>query len=744
MRDLPPERAPACPRLPAVGGNGDNGLMTDAEQTTFPRQHARTQRFTLGAPRAFAPAPDGSRIALLRTKTGNDSATCLWTADPITGALSLIADPVDLLAGEGAEELTDVERARRERSRQGAAGIVDYSADAAVAAAVFALSGRLFAADLAKGGVRELPAAGPVVDPRLDPSGRQVAYLSGGSLRVIGVDGTGDRALAVPDGPEPEHVAYGAADFIAAEELNRFRGHWWAPDGQSLIVARVDESPVPVQYIADPANPARAPRAVRYPAAGSANAIVELYFIALDGSRRKIEWDRAGYEYLAQVSWTEHGPALLAVLSRDQKTGLVLAVAQDGSTSVVAEERDESWTEFFPGAPVWVPGKAGGPARLARIAPRGDSYRLLLGEESVTPEGVQVRSLLSAGPEHAFVEASVDDPTRIHVLRVAWADGAMKRVNGVSGRSSASIGGDLAVITTAGLDEPNGKSTVVNIAGEQPQRLAVIESVTERPVLTTRPIELVLGERELRAALLFPANHKPGTKLPVLLDPYGGPHAQRVVGAHNIYLNSQWTADQGFAVLVADGRGTPGRGPAWDRAVRDDFAGVTLDDQVDALHAAAAQYPDLDLGRVAIRGWSYGGYLAALAVLRRPDVFHAAVVGAPVTDWRLYDTGYTERYLGHPEEQPEVYNANSLFPEAGDGAWAWAEPHRPMLLIHGLADDNVVVAHTLRLSSTLLAAGRAHRVLPLSGVTHMTPQEVVAENLLNLQTEFLKEALGLN
>ena len=735
MRDL-------CPGLPCSGGDGDNGLMTDAEQTSFPRQHARTQRFSLGAPRAFTPAPDGSRIALLRTKTGADPATCLWTADPADGALTLIADPVELLSEGAAEELTDVEKARRERSRQGAAGIVDYSTDDAVATAVFALSGRLFVADLVEGGVRELPAVGPVVDPRIDPSGSNVAYLSGGSLRVIGVDGGGDRSLAEPDGPEPENVAYGAADFIAAEELDRFRGHWWAPDGRSLIVARVDESPVPVLYIADPANPNRQPRAVRYPAAGTTNAIVELYFIDLDGARTKIEWDREAYEYLAHVGWTEAGPALLAVLSRDQKAGLVLEVAADGSTSAVAEEGDAAWVEFFPGAPVWVPGAAGAPAKLARIAPRGDSYRLLLDERSVTPEGVQVRSLLSAGPEYAFIAASMDDPTRVHVLRVAWADGAMKRVNAFSGRSTASVGGALAVLTAATLDAPNTRSTIVNIAGEQPQPLALIESVAEQPVLTARPIELVLGERELRAMLLLPENHKPGTKLPVLLDPYGGPHAQMVLGVHNMYLNAQWIANQGFAVLVADGRGAPGRGPAWDREMLNNLGGIALEDQVDALYAAAAQYPDLDLGRVGIRGWSFGGYLAAFAVLHRPDVFHAAVVGAPVTEQRLYDTAYTERYLGHPDEQPEVYNANSLFPEAGEGAWAWAEPHRPMLVIHGLADDNVVVAHTLRLSSALLAAGRAHQVLPLSGVTHMTPQEIVAENLLKLQVDFLKRSLG--
>ncbi len=151
---------------------------------------------------------------------------------------------------------------------------------------------------------------------------------------------------------------------------------------------------------------------------------------------------------------------------------------------------------------------------------------------------------------------------------------------------------------------------------------------------------------------------------------------------------------------------------------------------------AAARFADLDTGRVAIRGWSFGGYLSALAVLRRPDVFHAAVAGAPVTDWRLYDTHYTERYLGLPDELPQVYEQSSLLAGA-------PQLSRPLLFIHGLADDNVVVAHTLRMSSALLAAGRPHRVLPLSGVTHMTPQEEVAENLLLLQVDFLRETLEM-
>jgi dipeptidyl-peptidase-4 len=244
------------------------------------------------------------------------------------------------------------------------------------------------------------------------------------------------------------------------------------------------------------------------------------------------------------------------------------------------------------------------------------------------------------------------------------------------------------------------------------------------------------GRRELNAALLLPRDHTPGQPLPVLLDPYGGPHFQRVLRAQDAFLQSQWLADQGFAVVVADGRGTPGRGTNWEKSIHLDLATPALEDQVDALHDVAESNRDLDLSRVAIRGWSFGGYLAALAVLRRPDVFHAAIAGAPVTDWRLYDTHYTERYLGHPDENPEAFRRSSLLEDA-------VLLSRPLLLVHGLVDDNVVAAHTLRLSRALLEAGRPHSVLPLSGVTHMTPQEAVAENLLLLQVAFLREALRL-
>ncbi|MFO8075911.1 MAG: S9 family peptidase, partial [Egibacteraceae bacterium] len=299
------------------------------------------------------------------------------------------------------------------------------------------------------------------------------------------------------------------------------------------------------------------------------------------------------------------------------------------------------------------------------------------------------------------------------------------------GVATASGTPDALVVEQAGLEGP--ATAELRAAG----RRTTLRSLAARPPLAAAPELARLGERRLASALLRPSWHDGREPLPVLLDPYGGPHAQRVLRSEGAFLASQWFAEAGFAVLVTDGRGSPGRGPAWEEAIAGDLASAPLADQVDALGAAAARWPFLDPDRVAIRGWSFGGFLAALAVLRRPDVFGAAIAGAPVTDWRLYDTHYTERYLGDPATDAGAYDRSSLLDDAAGLA-------RPLLLIHGLSDDNVVVAHTLRLSRALTEAGRPHRVLPLSGVTHMTPQEVVAERLLTLQRDFLAEALALD
>ncbi|MFD8269691.1 S9 family peptidase [Streptomyces althioticus] len=702
------------------------------ETDSFPRRHARTLRFTLGAPRSFSVAPDGSRVVFLRSGSGTDRANALWVLDTDGGGERVAADPRALLGG-ASEQLSAEERARRERSREGGAGIVGYATDAAVELAAFALSGRLYTAELRAGTARELPTPGPVIDPRPSPDGRHVAYVARGALRVVSAEGADDRALTTP---EAEDVTYGLAEFVAAEEMSRSRGFWWSPESDRLLVARVDDTPVRQWWISDPAHPDRAPHSVRYPAAGTPNADVRLFVVDLEGTRTEVSWDRKRYPYLARVHWSAAGAPLLLVQARDQRAQLILAVDPDtGATRMVHADEDPEWLELFPGVPCWSPS-----GQLVRIADEGGARRLAVGERPLTGPQLHIRAVLDVSDDDVLVsasagaEAAAPEIGEVHVYRVNEL--GVERVSEEPGVHTAVRSGGVTVLVSATLDRPGSRVRVLR-DGKQ---TATVPSHAEDPGMSPRVTLTQGGARRIPCAVLMPRDYAGDTPLPVLMDPYGGPHGQRVAAAHNPYLTSQWFADQGFAVVVADGRGTPGHSPAWEKSVKDDIAAVVLQDQVDALQALAGDFP-LDLDRVAIRGWSFGGYLAALAALRRPDVFHAAVVGAPVTDLRLYDTHYQERYLGHPDEQPEVYRRNSLIDDAGlvDAA----DRHRPMMIIHGLADDNVVVAHSLRLSSALLAAGRPHEVLPLSGVTHMTPQEEVAENLLRLQLGFLRRALSL-
>jgi dipeptidyl-peptidase 4 len=708
-------------------------MTAEPESTSndsYPRRAARTGRFTFGAPRAFTGSPDGARVAYVRSAGGSQRATALWVLDVVTGTERLVADPVDLLIGR-VEDLSPQERSRRERMREGGAGITTFATDRAGRIAAFALSSRLFVCDLTgpRGG-RELAVAGAAIDPRPSPDGRMVAYAAAGGLHVVGaeVDGPPTRPLAEADG---EGVCYGLADFAAAEELGRHRGHWWSPDSDALLVARVDESGVQVWHIGDPENPSAPAAEHRYPAAGTANAEVTLWLLGLDDTRREVTWDRADFPYLVSVSWSPGRPALIQVLSRRQERALVLAVdPASGATTVLRELSDPDWVDVVPGTPSWAPS-----GELVTVEVVEDRYALCLDAVPVSPVGVQVRAVADTAG-HALLVVGTEGADQ-HVYQLTGQ--VWERLTEPASVNAARAAGDLIVLTTATLGAVAAATSVRRRPGGAGPwvEVAAVRTLVDEPGFLPSvqvPVGLVTP---IPTAVLLPTGWAPGSDpLPVLMDPYGGPHHGLVHPAARGFLEAQWWADQGFCVIVADGRGTPGT-PSWERTVRYDLTNPALEDQVAALSAVAAAWPGmLDLDRVAIRGWSFGGYLAALAVLRRPDVFHAAVAGAPVTDWTLYDTAYTERYLGLPQEHPEAYEAGSLVAMA-------SALSRPLMIIHGLADDNVVAAHSLRLSSALLAAGRPHTFLPLSGVTHMTPQEVVAENLLHLQLQFLRSALDI-
>ncbi len=582
----------------------------------------------------------------------------------------------------------------------------------------------------------ELAVPPGVVDPRPSPTGRAVAFLSGPGLYLVPTPGG--------PGPEPDgaagllaeeaavlaeeegEVTWGAAEFAAAEEMGRSRGFWWAPDGGSLLAARVDNSPVTKLWTSDPSVPQSNPQSHYFPLAGTADALVSLWHLEASsggGRRTQVSWDAERYPYLVAVHWSRFGPPLLLVEQRDHHACAVLSVdLADATTAKLVEASDPAWVASPAGVPAWLED-----GQLLWAAADAGTWRLQVGDQLVTPPGLQVRGVSHASSSVMFTASA--DPRVVEAW--SWSKQAgLHQLTDLGGVSSAIGDGPVRVVVSRTMG-CHGVQAVVHVDGSAPRALV---DRAETPVVDPVVRFLEVGPRKLRVGVALPTGHS-GGKLPVIMAPYGGPGHQKVVAARSAWLEAQWLADQGFAVVVADGRGTPGRGPAFEREVYQDLANPALEDQVQALQLTAQQVPELDLGRVGIVGWSFGGYLAALAVLARPDVFHAAVAGAPVTNWRWYDTYYTERYLGHPDRSPEAYERSSLLPLA-------ANLTRPLLLVHGLSDDNVYVVHTLQLSSALLVAGRPHSVLPLSGVTHVASREDVAENLLLSQVAFLRSALA--
>ncbi len=525
----------------------------------------------------------------------------------------------------------------------------------------------------------------------------------------------------------------------------------------------------------------------------------------------EVQWDHETYEYLAAVSWTSGHEPIILVQDRLQQHDQVLAIhvgepiatmrdaengftddegdqvetfsiaipeyaegERPGSTRVLEKHSNAYWLDLIHGTPAFTPN---GRLICAMNDMDADTNRLTVDGVPFTPSGLQVREVLNVTDDDVLCvvqrtpellsddslpflwqsNAADHDARSFDVVSIRY-DGTWEPLTYAPGQWTMSRAGNGCVVTGRGMDDAtvqmqhcmNIVTTDENGTDVASMVVSPIENHAETPGFTPNVHFTRLGERGLYTAIVLPSassEYAHADTLPVLMKPYGGPGFQQVVENQSFYWDAQWWADQGYIVVTADGRGTTGRGPKWDRAIYETMKSVTLEDQVDAVRALpealatlAAQenkessettIPQPDLNRVAMIGWSYGGFLSALAVLEAPETFAAACAGAPPTDWTLYDTHYTERYLGL---DPAVYERNSIISDA-------PQLDRPLMLIHGFADDNVTIAHSLRLSQALMAAGRKHTFLPLTGITHMTNDETVAENLLILQRDFLAEAL---
>lgn len=707
-----------------------------------------THNYALGRPGHFRFTGDGEALLFLRAEA-NDPKADLWIKDLGTNEERRLLSAEALLEGK-AEALSVEEKALRERQRVKTQGFTGFELDDAGRAVFVKLSGKVWRHDLASGETTRLALPeGAVLDPRPSPDGKRVAFVQDYDLHVLNL-GKGKLKRLTTGGTEAR--PFGLPEFVAAEEMSRYQGYWWAPDGKHIAYQATDNRPLEQFTIADASRPEKAANIFAYPRPGQANADVRLYVVGVDGrGRAEIKWDRARYPYLARVTWPKKGPLSLLVQARDQRSQVFLrADPETGKTSPLLEEEDEAWLNLTNSTPRWLGDgsylwatEASGQWALERHTPKKKGKE---STEVVLDAGAGFRSLAHVDEARGLVWfLGGPDPVEQHLYRAPLSGGAAPvRVTSAPGEHTATFSRDGArFVLTRTTFEEGARSTVHAVASldervppltEAPQASEVASHAA--PSRVGLEVERVPPEKAggFHAALVRPRTFEAGKRYPVILYVYGGPHHNVVVADASRYALMQWMADHGFVVAMLDGRGTQWRGRSHERAIRERFGEVPLDDQVKGLQALGAAYRELDLDRVGVYGWSFGGYMAALAVLRRPDVFKAAVAGAPVVDWRYYDTHYTERYLGLLGDPAPAYDASSLLTYAD-------KLERPLLLVHGIADDNVYFAHTLQLADALFRAKRPFELLPLVGLTHQVSDPDVRGALYHRIVTFLGDAL---
>ncbi len=693
----------AASEAPAVAASGAASGADDG----FIEQYAVTRRFRAGRPRQPTVVPGGEAVLFLRSGP-RDVIDALYEYNVKTKKEEVLLTAEQILKG-AAEELSAEEVARRERLRLMARGIASYELSKDGKRILVPLSGRLFVIDRASDAITELPDVGGYAnEARFSPDAKRVACVREGDLYVIDVDAGTQRRLTTTANDD---ITNGIPEFVAQEEMSRYAGYWFSPDSQALLYQETNTANVEKLYAFNPMQPEKAPHASPFPRAGRKNAEVRLGLISAQGGETKwLERDHGAFPYVATVRWGEEGPLAMLVQDRAQQAEQILTVdTQTGKTTRVLSESDDAWLNLdqsvprFTGAAafLWSTERDG---RWALEALDGDAARTL------TPTDLRYESLLHVDADAGFAWITgTKDPTESHVYKVPLAGGATVALTRAPGVHHGVFGDDTDVWVHVSDTLDGGEKVTVRrgdaVVGE-------LRSVAETPSFASTPEYVTVGKRELHAMVSRPRSFEVGRRYPVLLSVYAGPGVNRVRKSKHDHVRAQWQADHGFIVVTIDGRGTPRRGREWERVVRGNLIDIALEDQVAGLRALGERYAEMDLSRVGVVGWSFGGYFSALAVAREPGLFRAGIAGAPVADWRDYDTHYTERYMGMPDANAAGYDASSVLTYA-------AELTRPLMIIHGTADDNVYFTHAVKMSDALLRASKDHEFIALAGSTHM-------------------------
>jgi len=696
---------------------------------------AATRGYTLGTAADATPTPDGKSVLYLRSGS-RDTIQHLFAYDVATHSERDLISPEALLRG-GQEQLSDEEKARRERARISVKGFTAFSLSRDGSEVLLSLGGRLFVLARSNGSVIPLPGEGWIA-PQLSPDGTKVAALRDDDLHVIDIAGKSDTQLTHGAG---ETLQHGEAEFVAQEEMDRRDGFWWSPDSHSIAYEEADLSPVEAEYVADPLEPQKKPVEFRYPRAGTANAIVRLGVIAAAGGPTVwLDWDNKAYPYLARVEWMKGGPLSLLVQNREQTEEKYFAAdPQSGAMRLLWREKNSAWLDLpapLPKEiPYWLPDGSGflwmteraGQTQLERHAADG---KLL---NAVTPPRFRFDALLDVDMQDdtAIVQGGTDRLSK-QIWRVGLKGGAAVPIAVARGTNTGQFGEQHAIFAH-GYSLLDGSSGV-DVLSRDGRTIAKLPSKAETPPFIPSPQYFTVGKLGFDALVLRPRNFNAKRHYPVILSVYGGPASKQVWAARRNYFTQQCMADEGYVVAVSDNRGTPGRDSAWFRAVEGDAIDIPLADQVEALEALGKRVPQMDLRRVGVYGWSFGGYFSAMATMRRPDVFAAGIAGAPVVDWQDYDTYYTERYMGLPDKNTDGYRRSNVLAYAN-------QLRRPLLIIHGVTDDNVHFEHTMKLTLALLRAGKPYDLLLLPG-THMLADDILRARVTEREMNFFAAHLG--
>lgn len=708
--------------------------MTSARPITY-EDIARVPAPGMNAPVDLRFSPDGRLVTWLYSSAGTMSRA-LWAFDRQTGTQRPLLEPRDGAGGD----LTREEQLRQERQRQYGSGVTGHAWSAEGSTLLVQRGGETFVQIWPDGAPMRVSAGPGVLDPRLSHDGKRVAYVQNGELYVQDIEPSGPpRRLTFDAAEADEHgdrvVTNGLAEFVAQEEMGRSAGFWWSPDGTALAYEQVNTSAIPYFYIVHPGTDAVEIEAHRYPFAGKANASVRLGVIPVSGGETVwLDWASEPDSYLARVHWTPDGPVLVQEQPRAQRSLHLRRI--DPATGTA----ETLWTEE---ASPWV--NLHDDLRFVRRKDDArDAYSILWSSErtgkrelylygrggkllqQISDGRISIDLVRAVDPEGGFVYVDGWDETPLerHLFRIPLAGGAAERLTSqpgvhgcpVSPRFDAFVDVHSSVTAPprATLRSLDGGALASIPAGYQPDpRLAELD--LPAPAFFSFSTE---DGDTLYAAVYAPRDLPPGSRAPVVVDVYGGPHMQQVVNTWGMTadLRNQKMAQDGYFVLVVDNRGSARRGLTFEGKIAGNTGDLEVQDQVAGIRALAARYPEADPDRAGIYGWSYGGYMALMCLARAPEAFRVAVAGAPVTHWDGYDTHYTERYMGHPAENPGGYRAASVMAHAD-------KIKGKLLIIHGMIDENVHFRHTARLVSALVEANKPHDLLIYPNERHMPRSE---------------------